>query len=498
MERQDVSVDEATEPKVRRDSRAVVVLLAALVWFSCAWFGSWEWNPNNATRLFGAIALAENGDARIDRFAPLTIDKSLHHGHYYMDKAPGMTLMAVPAVWIADRVSGQTADQLSIAMWDADTERYLRARLRLAAAMTSALLTTLAALALFGLARDACGSEAAGVLAAIGYALGTPAWGWSTTLFGHAATAALLVIATWAVWRGTAGQHARPWFAALAGAALGWGIVVEFSSALFGTIIGVWALVRLWRFPAAERHVACFAAVIPAFAALAVLGSYNVLAFGDPFHLGYQGVVGFEGMQQGLFGLTYPKLDILAQVVVGGRRGLVWVAPVACVGVLGLVQMLRRRRTRGLAAVALAIVAAAVLYNASYVYWDGGNSTGPRHAVPALGFLALGIAPVWASGSRAVRWLVLLVLALSVGLNLVIASAEIMSGSPDPFPIWSEVIQQRFLAGQLRTVANEWWGWSAWSGFVADLVVGLVLGTALIRIVRSRADVTRAESPTPC
>ncbi len=78
--------------------RTIPLLLFLLVWLSAGWFGSWEGNPNNATRLFAAIELVERGDARIDRWAPLTIDKAVFDGHVYLDKAPGMTLLALPAI----------------------------------------------------------------------------------------------------------------------------------------------------------------------------------------------------------------------------------------------------------------------------------------------------------------------------------------------------------------------------------------------------------------
>ena len=85
--------------------------LFLLVWFSAAWFGSWELNPNNATRLFAAIRMVEDSTATIDPFAPLTIDKAQFGAHAYLDKAPGMTLMAMPAVAMTNAVMGDRADR---------------------------------------------------------------------------------------------------------------------------------------------------------------------------------------------------------------------------------------------------------------------------------------------------------------------------------------------------------------------------------------------------
>src|ERR1700712_1119909 len=133
------------------------LLLFALVWLSCAWFGSWALNPNNATRMFAAIALVEHHDAKIDEFQSLTIDKAEFGGHVYLDKAPGMTLLALPAAAIAEQVSARPPTPESV--WNAPFEQWMRVRLRLAVAMVSALLTALAAVALYDLALRTSGSS---------------------------------------------------------------------------------------------------------------------------------------------------------------------------------------------------------------------------------------------------------------------------------------------------------------------------------------------------
>ena len=60
---------------------------------------------------------------------------------------------------------------------------FLRLRLRLAVASGSAVLTGLAAALLFQLALGLTGSATGALVAALGFALGSPVWGWSTTVF---------------------------------------------------------------------------------------------------------------------------------------------------------------------------------------------------------------------------------------------------------------------------------------------------------------------------
>ncbi|MFV0623923.1 hypothetical protein ACBY01_07940 [Sphingomonas sp. ac-8] len=471
-------------------------LLFALVWFSCGWFGSWEFNPNNATRMYAALSIAEQGDATIDEYAGLTIDRAQFGEHYYTDKAPGMTLMAVPFVLLADAVSGDRAEFHRLDFQDPGFNRFLKIRERLAAVFTSALLVAIAAALLFDLGRGVTRSNSAGLFGAVGYALGSIAWGWATTLFGHAAAGAMLVIAVWAVWRGTRdpGGLGATRYAALAGLALGWGLVIEPPLVLEALPIGVWALWRMHGWPLARRLPAMLAAVGVALVAVAPLFAYNALVFGSPFQSGYSGVSGFDGMQQGFFGLTYPKPAVLREIVFGPYRGILWVSPVLLLAPLGLLRLFVDRRHRSLVVLAAVLSVLPFLYNAAYYYWDGGNSTGPRHAVPALAFLGLGLAGFWSALRTPVaRLLSVQLLALSMAINLMIASAEIAAPSSFEFALWRAVLLERFAPGYLRTVADEWLGFTPWEGLGIWALVALPL-LGLVGWLAWRAD-ARAEIP---
>lgn len=454
--------------------RRIKVGLFLLVWFSCAWFGSWEGNPNNATRLFAAISLIEDGDATIDEFADLTIDKARFGDHFFLDKAPGMTLMALPAVAVLNAITGERSASIPKLSGSPELGRFLLARQWLATATGPALLTALAAVLLFDLALGVGGSAAGALAASLAYALGSPVWGWSTTLFGHAAVAALYVIALWAVWRGTAGERVRIDLAFVAGLALGWAVVVEHQAVLAGSAVALWGLARLWQRAELARAVA--AAVAGGAVALLPFLLYNLVAFGTVFRLGYSGVVGFEGMNQGLFGLTVPSPSVLWEITVGTKRGLVWVAPALLLGAWGLLVLGSRRETRGLAWTAGATAMAVLLVNAAYVYWDGGNSTGPRHAMPAAGMLALGMAGFWAEQEPGrTRWLAAAVLGVSLVVNLLIAAGDVMASPEHDWPVKRVVWDMRVAQGQMRTLPSSFWGWTSWAGLTVYLLSAIAL-----------------------
>lgn len=458
------------------------VLLFALVWLSCTWFGSWALNPNTSTRIFAAIGLVERGDARIDEFKTLTIDKAEFDGHVYLDKAPGMTLLALPATAVAGRIT--TRPPIPPTVWDRNFGDWMTVRLRLAVASVSALLTALAAVALFDLALGLTANAGAACFAAIAFALGTPIWGWSTTLFGHAPVADLFVIAVWALWRG---GEARPVkFAAIAGAALGLAVLIEFQAVLAGSIIALWGAFRLRR-PAPLAAAALAGAVT----LLVPLVAYNMIAFGTPFRLGYQGVNDFPGMHEGLFGLTSPKFAVLMEILTGLRRGLLWVAPILLLAPFGLWQLAKRQR--GLAVTLAGAAVVVLLINAAYVYWDGGSSTGPRHAVPAIGLLAIGLAPFWAS---LVYWweraLVLAVLGASVAINLAIAAADIVVSGEYAFPLWDPILKTDWATGTLRTLPSDFLGYSPVAGAIFYLCIALPIAFLLWSSVRAADKVVPA------
>jgi hypothetical protein len=67
----------------------VLFLTYAYFSFDPGWNG---WSRMDLTR-----ALVEDRTTRIDRFHNNTGDKSYFRGHYYSDKDPGLSLLAVPA-----------------------------------------------------------------------------------------------------------------------------------------------------------------------------------------------------------------------------------------------------------------------------------------------------------------------------------------------------------------------------------------------------------------
>ena len=127
-----------------------------------------------------------------------------------------------------------------------------------------------------------------------------------------------------------------------------------------------------------------------------------------------------------------------------------------------------------------AIAIAVLLYNAAYVYWDGGHATGPRHSVPMIGFLCLGLAPLWQGWRATGRGWIAGLIGSGMVINLAIASAEIAAPHGYRFPLVDPVMR-KFLRGDIHTIAGDYWGWSQGLGLVPWLAVAGPLLWWLIR-----------------
>jgi hypothetical protein len=145
---------------------------------------------------------------------------------------------------------------------------------------------------------------------------------------------------------------------------------------------------------------------------------YNALAFGSPFHVGYSSEEGFKELQTGFFGITYPSLSTMRELLFGEYRGLLPLSPLMAAVPIGLT-LLGRKGRGGPALVAAGVALYYLLLNASYFYWEGGWAFGPRQMTTALPFMALGLAPLWDLRPVGVRGLLIAGWIWGVGITLV-------------------------------------------------------------------------------
>ena len=344
------------------------------------------------------VALTESmvtrGEVNIDPYWQLTIDRAFKSGHWYSDKAPGVSLLLVPAVEVSRAIDSLAKPK------DRAQPIWLRNWSLWGLRLWGGGLSFLILAFLLGRVAEGLVAGTGAVTAAV-FGVGTMAGSLGPTVFGHLPDA-LALFSAYIV--ATRAKRPRDWI--WVGLLAGIGVLFEYPAALAGLILVIYATLRGGR-------GAALAAVVGAIPAVIVLGGYNWLAFGAPWRLSYHYTDNMftPQQQQNLFGVGIPTPHGIWTLLIDGH-GLLLVSPVLAIAVAGLVRFWRRQRLE--AAVASAIAALFLLYTAGYFLPNGGLSPGPRFAAAALPFLLLGL-PFAFVRWRYATWVLAI---LSVGLEL--------------------------------------------------------------------------------
>ena len=367
-------------------------------------------------------------------------DKSVYNGHLYSDKAPGMSVLELP--------SSEAVGLPTPYHWPYEGLRLWAVRV-----LASGLALIVGA---FLVGRISEGiAPGYGGAALVTYALGTLVAPLAAANFEHVTAGTVALGAFALAWR------RRP---LLAGLAAGAAVDFAYETGLVVLILGAYVA-----FKGGRRGLAAFALGLVPGAVL--LGAYDWAAFGAPWHLSYSYKSAEFSAQQssGLFGIHLPYLHAIHAVLVG-RGGLLMISPVLVAAVYGLV--LLRRRFPAEAAVCGAVTLAFLLLNWGYFDPYGGLSPGPRFFVPAIPFLALGLATAFAARFWLTTALAALSIAPMTGLTLTWANSPPGHGS-----IWGVLKALRYEGSSSQLVQGASSNVLHWFG-AGKLATGLFVGAA--------------------
>jgi hypothetical protein len=327
---------------------------------------------NQGARLAQLHAVVLQGTLQIDAYHHVTGDKALINGHYYSEKAPAISLLALPAF-------AATVAMQRVMGVDPDSEPAWRVSEWIATSGSVAIVAALGGVAFFSLLAAPLGGPLA-LLATIALFLGSLTFPYATALFAHAGTIGLLSITLWGVFGSTAPSRSRDY---IAGLSAGLAIASEYPAVFPCGVLGVYLLCtsfgRAWRY-----------ALAMAPAAILILAN-NYLSTGSPFVLGYGSNAAFpEISSSNFFGFNIPSGTAAMTLLWGQYRGLLFWSPVMAMALPGIVVLAARDRWQALViVVAFAIV---MLQVSSFSGWTGGNAVGPRYLTPAIPMLGLAAA----------------------------------------------------------------------------------------------------------
>jgi hypothetical protein len=427
-------------------------------------FQAGGWNQNSRFNLVRAIV--EQRSLQIDDYLGNTGDYSVRAGHFYCDKAPGLSILAVP-VW---------ASVHPFAHGRRPRGRLIHLGAYLSTLWGVALPAAVGVAMLFRIAVRWGASQAAAALLAVAYAFGTQALPYSTLFYSHQLVAGLVLLALAIL---VEGRESPAWLTPrwlfVVGLLLGCAVAAEYPAALaVAVVMGYAALViRRWR-PLAWIVAG---AVVPVLG----LAAYHTAVWGGPFLTGYNFTVSPGRDDRGwLPGVTLPDPSLLPRLLFGLERGIIRFSPWLALALPGAVLMVRSRARRIEGLVCLAVIALFLALNCAQTRnpddWRGGTGLGPRYLVPSLPFYALAIVGLAVAGRS--RWtahplvrglaaaVFAAVVALSAGRMLVAtAVAPEVGRVDDPFedyllPLWRTdqvaVNAQPFYTGGNKELKFAW------------------------------------------
>ena len=456
---------------------------------------------------FDQVQAFSEGRAQIDQWHWNTNDKAWVDGHFYSVKSPGMAALSTP---LYDAIEGLGGDKLAraaahnvdrtahpkwgyqgvipIENFGYDVERGQRVQasikgltpliwaLTLLAAVIPAVLLLLAV----RWAADRF-QPGYGTAAAITLGLATVVMTFAAEFFSHVISAGL-AFAAFCVLMKERDKAPSLVTVAIAGLLAGLAVTFEFQTGLVGVVLFGYALTRQTGRAGAHPRIYDWLRRGAAYGAGAVAGAmatlaFNLWAFGSPLKLAYGDAVAFPGASghdvlglnsAGFFGITAPRFDSGVDLLLSGR-GLLILTPVLIMGVVGAF-MMRRDGHRAEANTILAIAAVYFLYNSGYWLPFGGGTPGPRFLIPALPFVAIGLA-------YAYKRLPALTLGLAIPSGLMMLAGTLT------YPLlgrqgtgtWADWLMEGKLEHTVLTAFGVTNAWLAIAPFIAAVLTAIVL-----------------------
>jgi hypothetical protein len=360
-----------------RAIRQTAIALFVAIFVSNAYFVQGT-GMNQNSRFDLVRAIVEQHALSIDTYESNTIDKSTMNGHYYSDKAPGLSFVSVPAYALVHALGWPSPDR------PPDV-------LHVVTVLVIGVTSSAAAIILFLVLVSMGVRRLLAALGTVAWTLGTNAFGYATLFLAHQFVGALLIASFGLLHAAKDPRYAahRRWLVPVAGAVGSLAAISEYPAAVAGVMLFAYGAYAL-----GPRRMIPFAGA--ALAPVAVLMAYNASCFGGPFSLSYAHFAAPEVKEvfdQGLFGLGLPKLYPLGQILFGEARGLLPLSPFLVLAVPGAVVMARDPKRKGEAWLAIGVVLYFLLLNASLSSrspgWHAGVSMGPRFVVPMLPFAVM-------------------------------------------------------------------------------------------------------------
>lgn len=341
------------------------------------------WNQN--ARICLTRAIIHHGSFKIDYYKEdskemefvNTGDWASYNGHYYCNKSPGLSFMAVPPF--------APTEYFLEHLFPHDEERQVLYSTYVSTLLTTTLLSALLCLLTFhifwhffqmGIIKS--------FLLTLFFGFGTLAFSYSTTFYCHqpAAFCSFLSFVLAMYIRHGYSREKRA-IAALSGFSAASAVVFE-PSTIF--TLGAVAF-YLISFQEGRKYVPFFilGCVLPGI----VQGFYSFICFDNPLasSYNYSNDVVMWKVKGRLFGMPDPMR--FYYLLFSPYRGLFFSSPILLMTIPGIYLFFKEKKWRAEAILCTAVSVFFIVYIGSFHAWHGGSAVGPRYLLPAYPFFFL-------------------------------------------------------------------------------------------------------------
>lgn len=426
-----------------RSQRFVLAGLIAALYVYCFPYFEGMRSANELPRIYLTQAMVDEGTFAIDTGVARwgkTADMSPSGGRLYSNKAPGTSLLAVPAYLVLKGIGVLRGEPPSLAemTW----------AFRFSTGIVPSLLFLLLLWRFLG--RFAPRPETRRLLI-FSYAVGSMAMTYSVLFIAHQVAAVLMGTAyILSVWVAEEGRP-RKWMW-VAGLCAGAAPLMDYQAAFAGIPLAIYVVYKLaiaGRYdealhlqsrergtgkPRGRRDWAALAyAVLGALPPIAFLLFYHDRAFGSPWTTGYAASETFAHFhQEGFLGMDRFRLEALAGSMVAPDNGLLLFSPMVLLAIPGWFILARKQQWWHLG-ITLSVALIYIGFISSIIFWRGGWQVGPRYITAMLPFLLVPIAAALSRAERDWRLRAGAIALLGVGVIVYGVSTAVFPHFPEKF-----------------------------------------------------------------
>jgi len=413
------------------DRKEIKLFLTFFILYS--YFILWSGSAENS-RFALTKALVDDGTIIIDKYYNQTTDRAYHNGHYYSDKAPGGSFLAVPvyASWkfiynffpenFKQEYSGLPDYEIVKRINEEDIIAIVNpgfftfTSMILVTIFASSLFSSLTMLLVYKTSRYFTKEVKYRILLAVIFGAGTLIFHYAIVFLGHSIEMFFAFLSFYLLFKMKNEKKYDLKYFLTSGISAGYAITSGYPSILIAMGCLIYSLSLKWK----KAHIFVIGLII----GLLPLLVYNFSIFGNPFDLtsahADPKILPPESREVllGGVGLSFiPNPMVILQLTVLPYRGMFFYYPILFFSLLGLYYMYKQYRLEAIL-VTIFLIGFIFVFS-SFVDWWHGGYFGFRHILPVYPFLMLPLACCFKIKDRRIWFLLLLFMGISIFHNFI-------------------------------------------------------------------------------